>query len=78
MKYNVIQFSQSKSGYAAKVISTHDNESSAFVKYHQTLAALHNDKDTIRATVKIENEYGHEVMGYMEMVEHETEENADE
>ena len=78
MKYNVIQFSQSKSGYAAKVISTHENESAAFVKYHQTLAALHNDKDTIRATVKIENEYGRELIGYSEEVDHTETETANE
>lgn len=70
MKYNVLQFSASTSGYAAKVVSTHETADAAKVKYHSLLAALINDADTITATVKIEDEYGHEVSGYMEVVEH--------
>lgn len=70
MKYNVLQFSTSTSGYYADVVATYDSLDSAKVKYHQLLAALINDADTITATVKIEDEYGHEVSGYMEVVEH--------
>lgn len=74
MKYNILQFSKSASGYYADVVATFDSLDSAKVKYHQLLAALINDASTITATVKIEDEYGHEVNGYMEVVEHITEE----
>ncbi len=70
MKYNILQFSKSASGYYADVVATYDSLDSAKVKYHQLLAALINDASTITATVKIEDEYGHEVSGYMEVVEH--------
>lgn len=74
MKYNVLQFSESASGYYADVVATYDSLDSAKVKYHQLLANLINDADTITATVKIEDEYGHEVIGFMEVVEHTVEE----
>lgn len=74
MKYNVLQFSTSKSGYYAGVVSTHESFDNAKVKYHNLLANLINDADVITATVKIEDEYGHETNGYMEVVEHPVEE----
>ena len=77
MKYNVLQFSTSTSGYSAKVVSTHETMDGAKVKYHSLLAALINDAETITATVKIEDEYGHEVSGYTEVVEHFVEEETE-
>lgn len=77
MKYNVLQFSKSTSGYYSDVVATYDSLDSAKVKYHQLLAALINDASTITATVKIEDEYGHEVNGYMEVVEHPVEEETE-
>ena len=73
MKYNVLQFSTSTSGYYAGVVATFDGFDNAKVKYHQLLAALINDADTITAVIKIEDQYGHEMVGYMETVEHSVE-----
>lgn len=70
MKYNILQFSTSASGYAAKVVSTHETEDAAKVKYHSLLAALHNDADTKVAAVKIVTEYGYDVEGFFEVVDH--------
>ncbi len=76
MKYNVLQFSTSASGYAAKVVSTHETEDAAKVKYHSLLAALHNDADTQIAAVKIVTEYGYDVQGFFEVVDHTVKETA--
>lgn len=70
MKYNILQFSTSTNGYAAKVVSTHETEDAAKVKYHSLLAALHNDADTKVAAVKIVTEYGYDVQGFFEVVDH--------
>lgn len=69
-KYNVLQFSTSTSGYAAKVVSTHETADAAKVKYHSLFAALHNDADTKVASVKIVTEYGYDVQGFFEVVDH--------
>lgn len=71
MKYNVISFIVNKSNqYVAKVEATYDNIGGAKVKYHQLLASLHNASDVLFASVKLVNEYGNEVSGYFEMVDH--------
>lgn len=69
-KFNVLQFSTSTSGYAAKVVSTHETEDAAKVKYHSLLAALHSDTGTQVAAVKIVTEYGYDVPGFFEVVDH--------
>lgn len=75
MKYNVSQFvKNTQDQYVASVVATYDNLKAAIVKYHQLLAALHNASDVAQATVKIENEYGREVAGFLELVNNETEE----
>jgi hypothetical protein len=71
MKYNVVEFIRNTAdAYTAKVTATYDNLESAAVKYHQDLAAFHNASDVLLATVKIEDEYGHEVIGFFEVVDH--------
>lgn len=73
MKYNILQFStNTKDQYYADVIATFDDLKGAKVKYHQTLAALHNDADTKVAAVKIVTEYGYDVQGFFEVVDHTT------
>ena len=82
MKYNVLSFITSTSNqYSASVDATYDNINSAKIKYHQRLAALYNASDVLFASVKLVNEYGNEVSGYFEMVDHrptETEESETE
>lgn len=72
MKYNVLSFiTNTQNEYSASVDATYDNNiDSAKVKYHQRLAALHNTDDVLFASVKLVNEYGNEVAGYFEMVDH--------
>lgn len=71
-KYNVIQFIKNTQGqYVASVVATYDNLKGATVKYHQLLANLNNASDVAQATVKIENEYGREVAGFLELVNNE-------
>lgn len=75
MKYNVLQFvKNTQNQYSASVVATYDNLKGASVKYHQLLAALYNASDVAQATVKIENEYGREVAGFIELINNETEE----
>lgn len=74
MKYNIIEFVRNdKDQYSASVTATYDNIEGAKVKYHQRLATLHNAPDVVVATVKIEDEFGHELNGYTEQIEHVTE-----
>lgn len=71
MKYNVLSFVTNTSNqYSASVVTTYDNIDGAKVKYHQLLASLHNADDVLFASVKLVNEYGNEVGGYFEMVDH--------
>lgn len=74
MKYNIIKLVRNTADvYSASVSATFDNLESAKTNYHQSLAALHNASDVKTATVKIEDEFGHELTGYTEQVEHEVE-----
>lgn len=75
MKYNVLSFTTNTSNqYSASVVATYDNIDGAKVKYHQLLASLHNASDVKIASVVIVNQYGREVAGYFEMVNHKAEE----
>lgn len=79
MKYNVAEFTRNKANaYTAKVAATYDNLESAAVKYHQDLATFHNASDVLLATVKIEDEYGHDVSGFFEVVDHREPETTEE
>lgn len=79
MKYNIIKLVRNTADqYDARVSATFDNLDSAKVNYHQTLAALHNSNDVKTATVKIEDEFGHELAGYTEQVEHEAQTQTEE
>lgn len=70
-KYNIIKLIRNTADqYSASISATFDDLESAKVDYHQTLAALHNASDVKTATVKIEDEFGHELAGYMEHVDH--------
>lgn len=72
MKYNIIKLVRNTAdAYQATVSSTFDELESAKVNYHRELMNLHNASDVKTATVKIEDEFGHELAGYMEQVEHE-------
>lgn len=74
MKFNVLQFVRNTQGaYSAEVVATYDNVDGAKVKYHQLLASLHNASDVLYASARIVNEYGNEVSGYFEIVDHKTE-----
>lgn len=78
MKYNVLSFITNTSDqYLASVIATYDNIDGAKVKYHQLLASLHNTSDVKTASVVIVNQYGREVAGYFEMVNHEVDETSE-
>jgi hypothetical protein len=71
MKYNIIKLVRNiADAYSATVSATFDNLESAKVNYHQTCASLHNASDVKTATVKIEDEFGHELTGYTEQIEH--------
>lgn len=72
MKYNIIKLVRNASDqYSASVSATFDNLESAKVNYHKELMNLYNAPDVKAATVKIEDEFGHELAGYTEQVEHE-------
>jgi hypothetical protein len=71
MKYNIIKLVRNTADqYSATVSATFDNLDSAKVNYHQTLASLHNADDVKVATVKILDEFGHELSGFSETVDH--------
>lgn len=76
MKYNIIKLVRNKADqYSATVSATFDNLESAKTNYHRELMNLHNASDVKTATVKIEDEFGHELSGFFETVDHtETEE----
>ena len=74
MKYNIIKLVRNTADqYVAIVSATFDNLESAKTNYHRELMNLHNASDVKTATVKIEDEFGHELAGYTEQVEHEVE-----
>lgn len=71
MKYNVLKFITNSQGqYSATVDSTFNTFNGAKVTYHQALAALNNADDVNIAVVKIVDEYGNEVDGFREVVDH--------
>ncbi len=78
MKYNVLSFViNTQNQYSASVVATYDNLDGAKVKYHQLLASLHNTSDVKTAGVKIVNEYGNDLPGYFELVNHAAEETTE-
>jgi len=70
MKYNLIKFIRNTAEQYVVQASTYDAIESAKVAYHQSLAAFHNAPDVKVATVKIEDEFGHELSGFNEIVDH--------
>ena len=71
MKYNILKFVRNTADqYSASVSATLDDLEKAYVNYHHTLETLHNASDVKYATVKIVNEYGRELPGYSEEVDH--------
>jgi hypothetical protein len=71
MIYNIIKLVRNTAdAYSATVSATYDNLDGAKVNYHQTLASLHNADDVKVATVKIIDEFGHELSGFSETVDH--------
>lgn len=78
MKYNILKFvTNTKEQYSASVSATYDNLDSAKVNYHQTLASLHNASDVKIASVKLVTEYGFDVEGFSEIVDHTVEETTE-
>ena len=74
MKYNILKFVRNTADqYSASASATFDDLEKAKMNYHNELMNLHNATDVKTATVKIEDEFGHELAGYTEQVEHETE-----
>ena len=79
MKYNILKFITNTSDqYLAEVSATFDDLSKAKVNYHNTLASLHNASDVKLACVKIVTEYGFDVEGCSEVVDHTSVESAEE
>lgn len=75
MKYNIIKYITNTAGqYSAVVAATFEDKEKALVNYHQTLSALHNASDVLRAVVKLEDEDGNCSLGCREIVDHSTEE----
>ena len=71
MKYNILKFSTNTSDqYSASVSATFDDLNKAKVNYHTTLANLHNASDVKLACVKMVTEYGFDVEGFSEIVDH--------
>lgn len=71
MKYNIEKFiTNTKGEYSATVSVTFDDFEKAKVNYHQSLAALHNASDVLVACVKIVDEYGNNMDGFREVVDH--------
>lgn len=73
MKYNIIKLVRNTAdAYSASVSATFDDLEKAKVNYHKELMNLHNAPDIKTATVKIEDEFGHELIAYTEQIEHVT------
>jgi hypothetical protein len=70
MKYNLIKFIRNTAEQYTVQVSTYDTIDTAKVAYHQSLATLHNASDVKVAVVKIEDEFGHELSGFNEIVDH--------
>lgn len=71
MKYNIEKFIiNTQNQYSASVAATFDDFDKAKVNYHQSLAALHNAEDVLVAVVKIVDEYGNNMDGFREVVDH--------
>jgi hypothetical protein len=71
MKYNLEQYITNTAGqYVASVVQTFDILDNAKVKYHQLLAAFHNATDVLVAVVKIVDEFGNNLDGFREVVDH--------
>lgn len=70
MKYNLIKFIRNTDEQYVVQTNTYDTIDAAKVAYHQSLAALHNTSDLKVAVVKIEDEFGHELPGFTEIVDH--------
>ena len=71
MKYNVETYvTNDKNQYVASVAATKESFDSAKVMYHQTLAAYHNEPDVLMGVVKIVDEFGNNMDGFREVVDH--------
>lgn len=71
MKYNIEKFITNTQGqYSASVSATFDDFDKAKVNYHQSLATLHNADDVLVAVVKIVDEFGNNMDGFREVVDH--------
>ena len=71
MKYNIEKFITNTQGqYSATVAATFEDFDKAKVNYHQSLAALHNAEDVLMAVVKIVDEFGNNMDGFREVVDH--------
>lgn len=67
--YNLIKFIRNTSDQYVTSAETKATLKSAKIAYHQNLAAFYNADDVKIATVKIEDEFGHELDGFSETVD---------
>lgn len=70
MKTNLIKLITNANDQYVASVNTYDTLEAAKVAYHQNLASLHNAADVKIAVAKLEDEYGHEVPGFYEVVDH--------
>ena len=68
--YNVLKFIRNTQNQYVASVNTYSELDKAKVFYHQTLASFYNADDVLVASVKIENEFGYPVDGFMEIIDH--------
>lgn len=69
--YNVLAFvTNDKDQYSASVKAEHLPLTSAKVNYHNICASFHNASDVKLACVKLVTEYGYDVEGFTEIIDH--------
>ena len=73
-KYYLIKELTNDKGQDGSTIAVFDSFDAAVVAYHNTLAAYHNAQDVLYAVVQIHDGYGRVVGGYVETVDHQTNE----
>ena len=70
MKFYLVKILTNSAGKDGTKIEVYDNQKSAIVNYHNTLASFHNAADVLYAVVEILDEYGRIIRGFSETVDH--------
>ena len=71
MKYNLIKLIRNTQDQYVATIDTYSEFKNARTNYFSSLTAFSNADDVKIVVVKIEDEFGHELAGYTEQIEHE-------